>query len=378
MARYCRLPTSATPREYERQAEALVAGWQAGDEDAVQLISGHHPHFFEREIPWLRRNMTSDEIRSFAIDHAEARLAVARWYVFRGWPELMEWAAEASNPASMVARFESAVDAVINGESATLRRLLTENPELVHVRSTRITPHDPPVHACTLLHYIAANGVEGYRQRTPPNAVEVAKILLAAGADVNSFAHCYGELYDTMNLLVSSCHPALAGLQIALAETLLDYGADGTRALQTALAFGYPDTARALLRHGAPITDLATAAGLGQRDEVLRRLPSASATERHGATSLAAQHGNTEILELLLDSGEDPNRYNLKGHHAHSTPLHQAVCAGHLDTVRLLIARGANPMLRDTIHGGTALDWAQHCNQPEIAEWLRAHALPAG
>ena len=56
---------------------------------------------------------------------------------------------------------------------------------------------------------------------------------------------------------------------------------------------------------------------------------------RHRALSLASQHGHAEIVRLLLDAGEDPNRYNLEGN-AHSTPLHQAVLEGHETVVRLL------------------------------------------
>ena len=33
----------------------------------------------------------------------------------------------------------------------------------------------PPVHRATLLHYVGANGVEAYRQKTPPNATEIAR-----------------------------------------------------------------------------------------------------------------------------------------------------------------------------------------------------------
>jgi hypothetical protein len=75
--------------------------------------------------------------------------------------------------------------------------------------------------------------------------------------------------------------------------------------------------------------------------DAARLLPSAGAEARRRALSLAAQHGNAEIVRLLLDAGEDPNRYNLEGNHAHSTPLHQAVLEGHETVVRLLVDRGA-------------------------------------
>ena len=48
---------------------------------------------------------------------------------------------------------------------------------LVHARSERVTAQDPPVHRATLLHYLAANGVEGLRQRSPANAAEIARLL---------------------------------------------------------------------------------------------------------------------------------------------------------------------------------------------------------
>ena len=74
------------------------------------------------------------------------------------------------------------MEAVITGDAATLDSLLRE--PLVLARSTRVTHFDLPVHRATLLHYVAANGVEGYRQKTPNNAVEVATMLLKAGAEV--------------------------------------------------------------------------------------------------------------------------------------------------------------------------------------------------
>jgi ankyrin repeat protein len=101
-------------------------------------------------------------------------------------------------------------------------------------------------------------------------------------------------------------------------------------------------------------------------------LPSASALDRHRATALAAQLGHLEILRLLVDAGEDPNRYNPKGNHGHSTPLHQAVWSGHDAVVRFLVERGARLDIRDTIFDGTPLDWAEHGGRKEIAEYLRS------
>src|SRR6185503_8646034 len=106
--------------------------------------------------------------------------------------------------------------------------------------------------------------------------------------------------------------------------------------LMTALAFGYLDTAEALVRRGARVENIAVAAGLGRLADAAQLLASSDTESRHRALALSAQHGHTEIVRLLLDAGEDPNRYNPPGNHAHSTPLHQAVLAGHDAVVRLL------------------------------------------
>jgi ankyrin repeat protein len=142
----------------------------------------------------------------------------------------------------------------------------------------------------------------------------------------------------------------------------------------TALAFGMIDAARVLAERRARI-GLPEAAGLGLLDDAARMLPSADAEARHRALSLAAQHGHAEIVGILLDAGEDPNRYNLDGNHAHSTPLHQAVLADHEAVVRLLIAHGARLDIRDTIWQGTPLGWALYGGgkaRAQMAECLRS------
>jgi ankyrin repeat protein len=249
--------------------------------------------------------------------------------------------------------------------------MLGDDPGLARARSRRR-------HHATLLHYIAANGVEGGRQRTPKNAVEVARTLLEAGAEPDAIADMYDAPCTTLSMLVSSEPPAQAGLQAALAETLLDHGAtfegpgnSGRPALLTALAFGYLDTARALAGRGAPGEGLAETVGLGRLEDAARLVPQADAKTRHVALALAAQHGHAAIVGLLLDAGEDPDRFNPEGFHAHSTPLHQAVWSDHAEVVELLAGRGARLDIRDTLYDGTPLDWAVYGGRTRIADFLR-------
>lgn len=373
------LPFDSLPGAYESQAGTLLEAWKAGDPQAIRLFHQKHPRFLDSRIPWLPKNLSDAEIRDARLDMDDARLALARWYDFRGWPELQEYAGAVTEAGSPVARFEKAVEAVIAGDLAALQSSLQEDPALVRARSTRVTHFDPPVHGATLLHYIAANGVEGYRQKSPGNAVAVARMLMEAGADPNALAGMYGGRHAALSMLVSSTPPAQAGVQVALVETLADYGAsleasgagDWAGPLLTALAFGFRDAAEALARRGARLETLAAAAGLGRLEQARSLLDSSGPEDRHRALALAAQHGHVEIVRLLLDAGEDPNRYNPKGNHDHSTPLHQAIWAGHLEVVRLLIQRGARLDIRDTIYGGTPLGWAEYGGRKEIENYLR-------
>ena len=376
------LPFRSPLAAYEAQAEALLASHKAHDAEAIALFHRHHPRFLDDVYKWKPKSIPQSEIRDAVLSLDDARLAVARSHDFRDWPALSDYVAQVSQPGP-VHDFEMAVEAMVGGDLAALKEALRRDGALVRARSSRICCFDPPVHRATLLHYVAANGVEGHRQMTPPNAVEIAKTLLEAGAEADALADMYGAECTTMEMLVSSDHPARAGLQVPLIELLLSFGAAidgrGTRKwggpLQTALTFGMADAAKELARHGATI-DLPAAAGLGEVAQAAKLLPSASTLDRHRALSLAAQHGHADIVRLLLDAGENPDRTNPESNHPHTTPLHQAALGGHADVVRLMIERGAQLDIKDKIYHATPLGWATHNAQTEVATLLRAAGAP--
>lgn len=366
MTRQGALPFTATLEEYERQAAALFEELKSGEQEAQWRFKWEHPRFHDKTV---------DDVKAATLDLDDARLVIAHAYAFEDWPHLEKFT-EAVSTSGEVTRFETAVEAVISGDAGTLRSMLRENPKLIRARSSRR-------HHATLLHYIAANGVEGQRQKTPANAVEIARILLDAGAEVDALADMYDNKCTTMSMLVSSAHPHIAGLQARLAETLLDYGAElegpGSNwqsSVMTALVFGYPDTAEALIKRGATVSNIGAAAGLGRVEDVARLLPSADAKDRHAALALAAQLGRTDVVRVLLDAGEDPNRYNPDGYHSHATPLHQAIWGKHEDVVHLLVERGARLDVKDTVYKGTPLAWAIYGERTEIADYLRSNGAP--
>ena len=356
------LPFNAPLESYQQQAASLMVKLQSGKDEARWSFKWSHPRFHGRPVADVDASM---------LHLADAQLVIARLYAFDTWADLADFTSDVGHDDAL-RRFESAADAVVSGDLNTLRSLLSDDPQLSSARSRRR-------HHASLLHYIAANGVEESRQQTPENAVAVAQTLLDAGAEVDALADMYAAKCTTMSMLVSSDHPAKAGVQAALAETLLDHGAafsgPGTNwqsAVMTALAFGYLRTAQALVRRGTPVDNLAMAAGLGRYDDAIRMLPDADERSKHIALALAAQHGHLRVVQLLIDAGEDPNRYNPDGYHSHSTPLHQATAANHIDVVQWLVSRGARLDIEDTVYHGTPLDWAEYGGHKEIASHLRA------
>jgi ankyrin repeat protein len=73
------------------------------------------------------------------------------------------------------------------------------------------------------------------------------------------------------------------------------------------------------------------------------------------------------MVTLLLELGADSLATDGSG----VTPLHVAARHGHADVVRLLLAAGADPSIRDTEHDSDAVGWAEFFQQPEIVKILR-------
>ena len=340
-----------------------------------------HPKFLDTKIPWLERRMSDAEVRATPIAPDDALLAIARWYDFRDWASLEVWVDAVAEAGSPVARFEEAVEAVISGDAATLSRLLREDP----VAGPR--PLDPRelFRSAGASRHAAALPRRQRRRRLPAAVADECRRDREAPARGRRRSQCpAGFVRRTehdMALLVSSSPPKDAGVQVPLIDVLVDYGAtiapsgegNWTSPIETALVFNMCEAADALVKRGAPIDTLAAAAGLGRLEDVRRMLPSADANDRHRAVALAAQCGHADVLAALIDAGEDPNRFNPPGTHSHSPPLHQAIAAGHLNVVKLLVERGARLDIKDTIYESTPLGWAVYMGRTEIAALLRKH-----
>jgi hypothetical protein len=360
----CKAHDAGAVRDWARQWLESLAALHDGGETSGRATADHlrrlHRNGIDREVDKIERDARDSGLLfddpNAGCSLAAAQLFLARLHDFVSWPKFAAHVEALGRASSPNAEFENAADAVVTGDADTLRAMLRADSELVRARSARD-------HAATLLHYIAANGHEGWRQRTPPNAVDMARLLLDAGAEPDALAHMYGGDATTMDMLVSSVHPHLAGVQVALVDVLVDYGAnvngveDNSSPLMTAFRFHYPLAAEALARRGARVDNVITAAALGRTDLVdayvtddgqLRpevrlanvrwpRLPRDPRVHLGYALTWAATWGRTEVVELLLRKGVDPS-----GKDDDATALHFAAAYGHMDIVRLLLRYGAS------------------------------------
>ena len=277
--------------------------------------------------------------------------------------------------------FEKAVDAIVDGDITALKELLRLYPGLVTERSERD-------HHATLLHYTAANGVEDYRQKTPSNIVEITRLLLDAGADVNAVGDMYGGS-STVGLASTSIHPARAGVQEAMIDLLLQYGADpykGAKAgytkgnlINDCLANGRGQAAAYLRQKGLPV-DLEGAAGTGDLASLQSWLNEDGSLKNEADREAlnagfvwACEFGHKNVVEFLVEKGYDLSTMS-KG----MTGLHWAVVGGQTEMVRYLLEKGT-PTEIENCYGGTVLGqalWSQQ-NDPlpqhnEIIQILRS------
>ncbi|HXM43144.1 MAG TPA: ankyrin repeat domain-containing protein [Bryobacteraceae bacterium] len=291
-----------------------------------------------------------------------------------------------TGPMAASAPFSQAVEAVTNGDESGLRALLAGNAGLVYERA-------PFRHRASLLHYVAANGVEV--QRSPKNALAIARILLEAGAEADAVAPVYGSSDTTLCLTVTSVHPYLAGVQTSLVDVLVDHGAkiDGVAGdgapLGCALLFGYTQAAERLVLRGARVDNLIYAAGLGPTDVVRYMLAAGTGTDRivrrtddragrfsfpvardadarEVALIVAAMHGRLSTVRVLLDGGVDVNATP----YCRQSALHYAANMGRAEVVEELLARGANASVVDTQMHQTPAQWAREGGNSAVAERL--------
>jgi ankyrin repeat protein len=267
----------------------------------------------------------------------------------------------------MDAKFQPAVAAIKAGDIDKFRALIAEDPSLATSRSSISHP--------TLLQCLVLDG------KDKPNAREMALVLIDAGADIEEPLVAAGSIDNR-----------------ALAELLLDHGASidgigGWSPLEEALYWHNRDVIALLLERGAKIQNLRMAAALGRVDLIQnyfngdgtlkpeageirwpfsnrKTFPQDQQEIVNNAFVYACMHGHIDAATLLLKKGAELNAIPAGFDYA-GTGLHYAALNGHRAMVEFLLARGADPSLKDTKVGSTAAGWAEYGGHPELLELLR-------
>lgn len=295
-------------------------------------------------------------------DLEEARRVVAEQFGFESWDALH---AEVERRAILDARDVAAAEARIAADRSWATADLTGWCD--HRRGAA------PLTYMAMLRFDADRlGLAGALEGTG----EMARVLLAAGAPVN------GKPGDRETPLMTAASYGDADI----ARVLIDGGADldalaapdaggvpgGSALLHTAV-FGMTEVLDALVDAGARIRSLTEAAATG--DITGWPLAATDEEERLRALIMAADHQRLRVIEELLDVGTPIDRVDPRwGRH----PLRVAAQHGRSASVRLLLERGADPSLRDG-KGRSALDLCQgeHRDLPrpghdEVAAMLSA------
>jgi hypothetical protein len=350
------LPDRPDLEQYRKLAKDLVKACKSGSREIAvwadrwmaALLGGSDQRRISRAASQVEdfalRTLTRAERHCVL---ADAQFVLARSHGFVSWPGFSTHLDALTRGDTETAAFEAAADAIVRGEETTLQQLLRRYPDLIRARSTR-------EHRATLLHYVSANGVEGYRQKSPANAARITELLIAAGADVEAEADVYGGGCTALGLVATSTPPREAGVQIPVIVVLLDHGAqiehpnlagNNVDAVYACLANGCPEAAQYLAERGAHV-GMVGAAGIGRLDVVRPLVEAADVSRREMALRYAAGYGQLDVTRYLLDRGVDVDAHSGDG----ETALFYAVLGGHIEVVRLLLERGARPGTRNQ-HG---------------------------
>ncbi|HEY9226487.1 MAG TPA: ankyrin repeat domain-containing protein, partial [Gemmatimonadaceae bacterium] len=253
---------------------------------------------------------------------------------------------------------------------------------IVHARGELEPPYGYFTGA-TLLHFVAWNPSRSVH--VPPNIVDIARLLLDRGADVNAVTLAFSNA-NTMGLVVTSRMASEANASGPLIELLRERGSPldlDTSDLYVPLANHAPRAGEKMIQLGAK-PDVCVAAALGRMDLLegffspdgrLQELPRRNGellSERDAiglALLFAYVNKRREAVDFLL---EKDGNWNMTGVN-NGGVLHRAAFDGDLEMVKRLVAKGADMSNRDNPFNSTPVSWASHNAQQEVVDWMRAN-----
>ena len=289
-----------------------------------------------------------------------------------------------------------------------VREILASRPGTIHARGG--DGHTPLHEARTvamaellLRHGADVNARDVDHESTPAQYMirdrqEVARFLVERGAEPDiMLTAALGDLERTRRLL--DAHPeSIRTVVSAEYFPMRDPRAGGTiynwaigtdkSPHEVAREFGHDEVLELLHSRTPDDLRLPIACALGDEPAVDRLVaadPAAAAKlnrKEHVKLPAAARNNQTRTVALMLKAGWP---VDLPGPE-HATALHWAAFHGNAEMVRALMARGAPSGVKDPIHGGTPLHWAEYgsvhgwqCRTgeyPEVIELLQTKPAP--
>ncbi len=274
--------------------------------------------------------------------------------------------------------FREAVTAIDAGDVAALDRLLAAQPRLARerldapgawLRDTVGAALEGFFNRPYLLWFIAEDPV---RNGTLPRNIAAVTQLIIDALRRHSATTRQEQLDYALKLTSWSWIARQSEVQIALIDVLADAGAalDGTP--DSALVNGNVAAAAHLVERGAVLT-LSTALCLERWDEAARIGAVATPSEKQFGLTLSALRGNVRGVTVAIGLGADVNTPSADLF-AHGLPLHHAVHSASLEAVQAIVNAGAALDVKDSIHHGTPLEWAEFGKREAIAAYLREKA----
>jgi ankyrin repeat protein len=425
-ASWTKLKAYAEPAPNDRHTRLFVTDMQWIAERAAGLLQTRQsagPAALEQIREWHPRfhGWSDEEIRQAPFTEADARLVYAREHGFDCWDDLARRVELlASDPdAAANEPFLGAFTALQSGNVAALKRVLRRHERVARDRGTN---------GNTLLNL----AVSVAARMNHDVGLALVDAVLGAGADVNE-ANDRGATPLHQAGYSNQCAIADLLLRRGADPEAEAHGSGGTP-LIFALFWGHREVADVLGRHSAAPRNLRAYAGLGDRDGMEQCFRSetsltAEACAARGfyrphsgfpdwlpsddrqeildeALVWACKSGRTAILGRLLRAGAhldaDPYRgtpliwaascnrmetaawlidhgatvdhkatFGGRTHGQGVTALHMACQNGHLDMVKLLLDRGADPSIKDDLHGGDAAGHAHFFGQAGVRDYLR-------
>jgi hypothetical protein len=295
----------------------------------------------------------------------------------------------------MTDAYREALAAIDAGDLARLGAVLAAHPEVVRETVEDLSGHYAGYFAhATLLHHVAGNPIRG---PLPANIVDVARLLLDAGADLRAPVGTERG-GDLMGLVASSAVMATTGLYRPMTDLLLarGYSFDDDRGVLSVCLYHtvecqqQREVGEYLAARGAKV-DLVFAAALGRpelvarffaadaptdeaygdfRPDVAQRRARGAAALKQEALTWACLNGRQATVAQLLDLGADLDG-RAEVAQMMLTPMHAAAWAGWSDTVGWLMDRGAVPDLIEPRWNNTPLGLAAWCRRENVVALLK-------